>query len=118
VELNKPVAGYYKRRFVRNGPWVPVRFWKGAPLDPVTGEELERGHRWQCSVDGRHVTDETEVLEQWLGCAGHKITLDEFKLMRRKTAAALYDNPTAPEANPGRAVDVRRLAPILPPRRD
>lgn len=31
---------------------VPVRAWYGQPLDPVTGERLERSWRWQFEFGG------------------------------------------------------------------
>lgn len=31
-------CGFYKRTFVRNGPWVPVRIRVEREIDPVTGE--------------------------------------------------------------------------------
>jgi hypothetical protein len=34
----EPQAGYYKRRMVKNGPWVPVRIKLVQLVDPITGE--------------------------------------------------------------------------------
>ena len=114
--LNVPEAGYYKRRLVKGGPWVAVRFWKGPSLDPETGQPLERSHYWQCTVDGAHFTEEAAVLNHWLGCAGHPITVEEYKAMRNRTVDALHTDPQSPQANPTKAVDRRKLAPVLPPR--
>lgn len=33
-----PECGWYKRRFVKNGPWVPVRIYLEQHIDDVTGE--------------------------------------------------------------------------------
>jgi hypothetical protein len=117
LRVDTPQAGFYKRRFVRGGPWIACKLWFGAPTDPYTGEELERGHRWQAMVDGKLVTDETVVLETWIGCAGNPIPAEEYERMIAKSGAAVYSEPTAPEANPRNRVDLRALRPITPPRR-
>lgn len=117
LRVDQPQAGFYKRRFIRGGPWVAVKLWKGPPRDPVTGEELERSHRWQAVVDGKFIADETAVLETWISCAGHPITEDEHKAIVRKTGTAVYSAPESPEANPHQRVDLRSIPPITPPRR-
>lgn len=33
-----PEAGWYKRRMVKGGPWVPVRIFVERDIDPQTGE--------------------------------------------------------------------------------
>lgn len=35
---DEPQPGYYKRRMVRNGPFVPVEIWLEQSIDPETGE--------------------------------------------------------------------------------
>jgi len=35
-----PEAGWYKRRLVKGGPWVPVRIFVEREIDPATGELL------------------------------------------------------------------------------
>ena len=35
---DEPQCGYFKRRFVRNGPFVPVAIWLHQEIDPETGE--------------------------------------------------------------------------------
>lgn len=127
--LNEPQSGYYWRRFVRGGVKVPVHIWHGAPIDPVTGEELERSHRWQARIGGgvigKTITDETEILETWISCAGNPITQAEYDVMIGKTReTALGDVYTAditeqspPEDDPYQAVDLRSKRPILPPKR-
>jgi hypothetical protein len=117
LRVDTPQAGFYWRRFVRGGPKVAVKLWHGAPLDPVTGEELDRSHRWQAMVDGKHITEETAVLEAWISCAGNPITEAEYKTILAKAGDAAYAEPSAPEANPHNRVDRRALRPITPPRR-
>ncbi|MBS8227133.1 hypothetical protein [Vannielia litorea] len=33
-----PECGWFKRRLVKNGPWVPVRIYIEREIDPATGE--------------------------------------------------------------------------------
>lgn len=35
---DEPQCGFYKRRFVRGGPFVPVAIWLHQEIDPETGE--------------------------------------------------------------------------------
>lgn len=117
LRIDTPQAGYFKRRFIRGGPWVAVRLWHGAPRDPYTGEELERSHRWLAEVDGKLVDDEMNVLDTWIGCAGNPITETEYRSMLNKSGDAIYSAPESPEANPHRRADLRTMPPIVPPRR-
>lgn len=34
----EPQCGWFKRKAVRGGPWLPVRVWLDQPIDPETGE--------------------------------------------------------------------------------
>jgi len=113
LRVDTPQAGFYKRRFVRGGPWVPVRLWFGAPIDPVTGEELERGHRWQAEVRGNLVTDETEIIETWISCAGNPITEDEYNAMLGKADYADTRDQRLPEFKPEQKIDLGKLPPIF-----
>ena len=47
-----PECGYYKRRLVRGGPWVPVRIFVERDIDPATGE-LTAPERLVADVNGR-----------------------------------------------------------------
>lgn len=35
---DEPQPGFYKRRYVRGGPFVPVEIWLEQEIDPETGE--------------------------------------------------------------------------------
>jgi hypothetical protein len=58
-------AGFYKRRLVRGGPWVPVRIFVEREIDPDTGElTAPEVLRWE--MEGlRQETDPGEVFS-WL----------------------------------------------------
>jgi len=46
-----PECGFYKRRLIRKGPWVPVRIYVDRDIDPMTGE-LTRDEKLRCDVEG------------------------------------------------------------------
>jgi len=61
-----PSAGFYRYRLRRGGPFVALRYWLGPPLDPETGEEMDRSPRWQCRLNG---TELVPVERYWPQCA-------------------------------------------------
>lgn len=69
---DKPVPGHYRLRV--HGVAQGIRIWFGAPLDPVTGDELDRGPRWQAERNGEPV----DLEHVWPRCAADKITADEY----------------------------------------
>lgn len=48
---DEPQPGYYKRRMVKGGPWVPVAIWLEQDIDPETGE-LTAPEEMRCIVNG------------------------------------------------------------------
>lgn len=92
-----PVAGFYGMRMRSGGVLVAIRIWHGAPLDPVTGEEMDRSHRWQATANGEPIDlervwpkcaadriDEAEAyhlasLQQWGAANGHAALADPRK---------------------------------------
>lgn len=75
VAISQPVAGFYRGK-LRSGSIVGgIRIWFGAPLDPVTGEELDRSHRWQAEFDGEPVDFDAV----WPKCAGSPISERDYR---------------------------------------
>lgn len=52
VHDGMPECGWYKRRIVKGGPWVPVRIFVERDIDPETGELLGP-ERLVADVDGK-----------------------------------------------------------------
>lgn len=78
-----PTPGYYTYRKLlkrlpngrwRKGPIEPCRIWFGPPLDPETGEELDRSHQWNCMISGV----EHDINEIWPYVAADKIEAQEY----------------------------------------
>ena len=84
---------------------VELRF--GPPLDPVTGEELDRGWRWMAFVNGEPIAFE----RVWPMCAGDPITEDEY---RRYCARKAWAQEHAPESAYATGRRINRLDPNHP----
>lgn len=52
IHPDHPECGWYKRRMVKGGPWVPVRIHVVREIDPETGE-LTAPERLVADCDGR-----------------------------------------------------------------
>lgn len=68
-DVDAPVPGYYRMRLNAAGVDVGIRIWFGPPKDPVTGEELDRSHRWQAEANGRPI----DLDRVWPVCAKNPI---------------------------------------------
>lgn len=107
-DINIPVAGFYKTKLVRGGPWVPVYLWFGCPHDPDTGEELDRSPRWQAERLGRLVP----VDAVWPFCALHPIDQAEHNFLLADHRWHVQYKPDAPQAMPRSKIDLTKLPPI------
>lgn len=105
IDMNRPAPGFYRRRLVRGGPWVPVRIWFGPPFDPITREPLDRSWCLRCEVAGR----QEDPADHWLHCAEHPVAEAEYRYMAGLAAWAGEHAPAAPEANPRRRVDLAAM---------
>lgn len=86
-----PIEGYYRLRLARGAVWSAVRIWHGPPLDPDTGEEMDRSWRWQATINGALV----EIDRVWPRCAADRIDQREHDYLIRIQAVI----------DPGRRVD-------------
>ena len=109
-EVANPLPGFYKARLVRNGPWVPVQIWHGPPVDPVTGETLDRSWRLRAQVGDDFNEDPHEI---WSYCAGHPIDRAEFQWRLADREWCKFHAPEDPIANPYRKIDVSKLPPAF-----
>ena len=98
---NIPIAGHYRFRMRSGGALCGVRIWFGPPLDPVTGEELDRSLRWQALVN-----DEPVDLDRvWPKCAADLISEEEYRHFCRVQDWARENAPDSPMADPRRKAD-------------
>ena len=107
IHEDNPIPGYYKRRLVRNGPWVPATIWiDGGERDPETGDLLS-DETLRCLVNGRLA----DPYKQWTWLAGHPIKKREYDAMLKASRQAPPDSPLACPEQP---VDMTVLPPITP----
>lgn len=91
-----PIAGYYRMRLRSGGVFVAIRIWFGPPRDPLTGEVMDRSHRWQATANGKPI----DLERVWPQCAADPIDEAEarhlIKLQRwgQETGHAALADPT------------------------
>lgn len=94
-----PEPGFFKRRLVKGGPWVPVAIWIEAERDEAG--DLLSDEVVKCTVDGRLV----DVDSHWTYCAGSPITEAEFDYLSRVSSYAKASDKREPLANPRKPID-------------
>jgi hypothetical protein len=96
-----PVQGHYRMRLRSGGVFVGIRIWHGPPLDPVTGEELDRSHRWQAVANDRPI----DLERVWPRCAADSIDEREYRYLTGLQEWGVKHAPDSPQANPHRKVN-------------
>ena len=86
--VSDPLPGFYRRRLVKGGPWVPARIF-------YSGDGL-----LLCEVNGISA----DPLDAWTWLAGHPISEDEFRWRTETMKWASGTN--APEATPSEPIDL------------
>jgi hypothetical protein len=71
-----PHPGWFKRRLVSRGPWIPASITLEAPFDPETGELLGP-EEFACEVMG----EPRDVMEEWTWLAGSPISRETYTTM-------------------------------------
>lgn len=69
----EPQCGWFKFRYVRNGPWVPARIWCEQVLDPETGE-LAAPEMFRAEVNG----EPANAYAIWLRVAARPISEADY----------------------------------------
>lgn len=103
---DEPIAGYYRMRLRSGAAFCGIRIWHGAPLDPVTGEEMDRSHRWQAQANGEPI----DLERVWPKCAADPVDEAEYQYLTSVHAWAKENAPNSPQANP-----MRRINPLTAP---
>ncbi len=102
--LEEVHCGWYKRRLVRGGPWVPAAVWLHQEIDPETGELLGP-EVLRCEVAGQ----ECDPDDAWSYIAGAPISEQLYKLMHADSAWAKKWAPNDPIANPRERIDPGKM---------
>lgn len=112
-DVSKPEVGFYKARMIKAGAWCAARIWLEPPIDPVTGDMLDRPPMMLAELDGKEIS----AHDLWMRVAGRNITEAEYRYLAAARRWAETYAPDDPRADPRKAVDLRATAPILPPGR-
>ena len=99
---DEPIAGFYRVKMMRHGPWVPVRIWYGPPHDPDTGEEMDRSWRWQAERNG----EPADIARLWPWCGKDPISEQEYWFLINRAEHARHFRPDDPHANPRQSIDL------------
>ena len=89
------VEGYYLRER-RDCVSMPVRVWFGPPLDPVTGEELDRTWRWQVMEAGQLVEEIEQIARIWPKVMRAPTTKQEYEYRLARIEWARENDPSDP----------------------
>lgn len=101
---HEPHCGFFRRRLVRGGPWVPACIW----LDQNVGEdgELMAPETFLCVVGD--ATEDAE--EQWTYLCANPISESEYRFLMADRLWAITYARDEPSANPGKAIDFNKIA--------
>lgn len=83
IVAEEPQCGWFKRRLVKNGPWVPARIFYEQPIDEATGE-LTGDEVMRCEVDGQR----RSPVDEWTWLANHPISQEDYLNLVASTFAA------------------------------
>lgn len=98
-----PMCGWYKRKLVKGGVFVPARIWMVQEVDPETGELLS-DELLQCEVNGAFADPE----DAWSWICANPITEAEFLYLTARIDYAQRNEPNDPMADPRKAIDMNR----------
>lgn len=108
VDVTEPKAGFYRFRLRSGAVWGAVRIWHGPPLDPVTGEELDRSWRWQAEFNGEPIAFDTV----WPVCAGDPVDEAHYRRCAARQDWARTHAPESAYADPARKRDPLAVQPL------
>jgi hypothetical protein len=119
--LIRPEPGFYVMRLRSGAPLVPAVIYQICPMvipEPttVTGPHpddwcrpLDRSPRFAARIDGKRV----DVELVWTARSLRRVSRDEFDFRDGPLRRWARSNPTAPEAQPHRPVDLTTLPPLF-----
>jgi hypothetical protein len=98
IHPEEPRCGWFERKLVKDGPWVPARIWL---VQKIEDGCLVGDSEMQAEVDGKYAVAERE----WSWLNGNPITEARFNFMTADMAWARDYSPNEPKANPREAVN-------------
>ncbi len=95
-----PHCGWFKRRLVKGGPFVPARIWLVSEVDEETGELLT-DEIMQAECNGAFA----DPWHLWSWVNGHPIPEHEFRYMEALREHAARHEPDHPMADPRKPIN-------------
>lgn len=86
-----PQCGWYLRRMVAGGPWVPAVVWVEQPIDPRTGQ-LIADETVHCEIDGEYA----DPFDEWVSLAKRPIPQWKYHEMIQDRKWIARHDPTNP----------------------
>ncbi len=96
---HEPQCGWFKRKLVKGGPWVPVSIFLISPTDE--DGNLDGPEEMRCYVNGKAA----DPGEQWTYVADRPITLQEFDYLVDLAGWAKKNDDREPLANPTKKIN-------------
>lgn len=103
--IDQPQAGFFRTRLVKGGPYVGARIWLEPPIDPLTGEAMDRPPMMLAELAGKPI----DPIELWPSVAGRNIPEQEYRYLIGVAGWAAEHAPNAPEATPREPINLNRL---------
>lgn len=103
VITQEPQPGYYKRKLVKGGVFVPARIWMVQPVDLETGE-LVGDEILQAEVNGSFAEPE----DCWSWLCSNPITEAEFNYLTARIDFAQRHEPEDPFADARKPIDLNK----------
>jgi hypothetical protein len=96
---HEPQCGWFKRKLIKGGPWVPVAIYLISPTDE--DGNLDGPEEMRCYVNGKAADPE----DQWTYVADKPITLQEFDYLVDLAGWAKKNDDREPLANPTKKIN-------------
>lgn len=110
MRIDQPEEGYYRHRLRSGGVVVGVRIFFAPPVDPHTGDIMDRSPRWQAEVNGRV---EEYFDRVWPQCTGEPIDEAEYRYLTERARWARDNDPNDAFATPRERVDWLNSTPAV-----
>jgi len=96
-----PQCGFYQRKIVHGGPWVPAKIWRVPQTDPVT-EELTGNDLLQCMVGDKP----KDPFEEWTRLSMDPITRAAYGYGRADADHAKKFRKDDPKSEPSKPINI------------
>ena len=99
--MDDPQPGFFRRRLVRGGPFVPVKVWLEQSIDVESGE-IDGDSVLKCIVDGFEANPE----DHWTYICDQPISEEDYEYLWRLSDYARLHDRREPLANPRKKINL------------